>query len=431
MHGWNLSISVRSAVLIGSAIFFSCLKIWVFTGSSPADTCIFIALLATIFMATADNVAPWVGRAVLVAMLVLVLPIIGLANTFYLDVTTQVAIYAVLALGLNIVVGLAGLLDLGFIAFFALGAYLWAIFGSTQASMFSQGSFPLPAGAFFLFLPIGIGIAALAGILLGLPVLRLRGDYLAIVTLGFGEMVRVLANNLDKPVNITNGPQGIAGIAQPLGIVAKALSTNAIPEYKWQALAYYLLVLCLIACAILVNRRLDDSRIGRAWVAIREDEIAAQAMGIPLVATKLIAFATGAAMAGGVGVLFAAKQSYVSPESFDFNQSIAVLAMVVLGGLGSIRGAVLGAAVVTLLNLQILKVLSAWLNTMRAEGVEFLGFSFANLPAQFEPSKYERLIFGIILIIMMLYRPQGLVPAKRKIVGITVDTLTAKLEDAR
>ncbi|MDN5925506.1 MAG: high-affinity branched-chain amino acid ABC transporter permease LivM [Hyphomicrobiales bacterium] len=425
MSGWHPS-TMRSVALLAYAGVFACLKIWVFTGSSLIDTCIFMAVLASIFFATTDNVAPWASRTVLAAILLFVLPVVGLANTFYLDVTTQVAIYAVLALGLNIVVGLAGLLDLGFIAFFALGAYLWAILGSTQASMFLPGSFPLPAEAFFLVLPIGVGVAALAGILLGLPVLRLRGDYLAIVTLGFGEMVRILANNLDKPVNITNGPQGIAGIAQPLNGLAIALATDAVPEYKWQALIYYFFVLCLIGCAILVNRRLDASRIGRAWVAIREDEIAAQAMGIPLVATKLIAFATGAAMAGGVGVLFAAKQTYVSPESFDFNQSIAVLAMIVLGGLGSIRGAVLGAAAVTLLNLQVLKVLSAWLNTMRADGVEFLGFSFANLPAQFEPSKYERLIFGIILIIMMLYRPQGLVPAKRKNIGIDVDSSTGK-----
>lgn len=412
------SASARSAALIVYAAVFACLKIWAFTGLSLIDTVIFMALIAAIFFATSDKVAPWAGRSVLAAMLLLVLPVIGLANTFYLDVTTQVAIYAVLALGLNVVVGLAGLLDLGFIAFFALGAYIWAIFGSGQAAQFLAGTYPLPPEAFFLLLPVGIAVAALAGILLGLPVLRLRGDYLAIVTLGFGEMVRILANNLDKPVNITNGPQGIAGVGQPLSGIARWLASDAVPDYKWQALIYYVLVLGLIGAAILVNRRLDASRIGRAWVAIREDEIAAQAMGIPLVATKLVAFATGAAMAGGVGALFAAKQTYVSPESFDFNQSIAVLAMIVLGGLGSIRGAILGAAAVTLLNLQVLKALSQWLNTLRANGVEFLGFSFADLPAQFEPSKYERLIFGLILIGMMLYRPQGLVPAKRKVAGI-------------
>ncbi|MBB3289078.1 ABC-type branched-subunit amino acid transport system permease subunit [Rhizobium sp. BK347] len=176
-------------------------------------------------------------------------------------------------------------------------------------------------------------------------------------------------------------------------------------------------MLALVGIAVLANWRLDRSKIGRAWVAIREDEIAAQAMGVPLLKTKLIAFATGASFAGAMGVVFTAKQTFVSPESFDFNQSIGVLAMIVLGGLGSIRGAVVGAALVTILNLQILKSLSTALNDLRASGFELFGWSFANLPSQFEPSKYERLIFGLILIAMMLLRPKGLVPSVRRTIS--------------
>ncbi|KAB2840824.1 MAG: branched-chain amino acid ABC transporter permease, partial [Burkholderiales bacterium] len=345
---------------------------------------------------------------------------------FYLDVVTQVGIFAALALGLNVVVGFAGLLDLGFVAFFAVGAYTWAIFGSGQANQFTSGGFPLPADLFFVFLFLGVIVAALAGVLLGLPVLRLRGDYLAIVTLGFGEVIRVLANNLDKPVNLTNGPQGITSIGQPLAWLADLAAKTGIDAFRWQAMIYYLLVLAIITVAIFYTRRLDDSKIGRAWVAIREDEIAAQAMGVPLVRTKLIAFATGASFAGAMGVVFASKQTFVSPESFDFNQSVGILAMVVLGGLGSIRGVILGASIVTILNLQVLKAVSGWINGLRASGVEVLGFSLANLPTQFEPSKYERLIFGLILIAMMLYRPQGLVPAQRAPVERPQDREEAK-----
>lgn len=395
------------------------IKVTFFSGTTLTDTFIFLALLGSLYLASSLRTADWARVAVFVVLLLLVIPYIGLRNTFYLDVVTQVGIFAALALGLNIVVGFAGLLDLGFVAFFAVGAYTWAIFGSAQANNFlsiagAANFFPLAPDFFFLALMAAIIVAAAVGVLLGLPVLRLRGDYLAIVTLGFGEMIRVLANNLDKPVNITNGPRGIIGIGQPLSEVANVLGSPAVAAFKWQALVYYALVLIVIALAIFFTRRLDNSRIGRSWIAIREDEIAAQAMGVPLVRMKLIAFATGASFAGIMGAIFAAKQTFISPESFDFNQSIGVLAMVVLGGLGSIRGAIVGAAIVTILNLQVLKALSTWLNTMRSEGVEILGYSLANLPAQFEPSKYERLIFGIILIAMMLYRPQGLIPEKRR-----------------
>jgi branched-chain amino acid transport system permease protein len=412
-------ISIRSLGLIIYTLAMTLLCVFVFTGNALIDTVAFLALLAPLFLASDfDKIDARIGVPVLAFVLLCALPIVGMHNTFYLDVAIQVGIFAVLALGLNIVVGFAGLLDLGFIAFFAVGAYLWAIPSSHHGAGLLGAGFPLPGDLFFLMAFVAVFVAAGAGALLGLPVLRLKGDYLAIVTLGFGEVIRVLANNLDKPVNITNGPQGIDGIAQPLTEIARDLARAVAPAFRWQALIYYAIVLALVLVAVLANRRLDRSKIGRAWVAIREDEIAAQAMGVPLVKTKLIAFATGAAFAGGMGVLFAAKQTFVSPESFDFNQSIGVLAMIVLGGLGSIRGVMMGAALVTILNLQVLKSLSAGLNTLRTTGFEIFGYSFANLPTQFEPSKYERLIFGIILILMMLYRPRGLVPAERRPISV-------------
>jgi branched-chain amino acid transport system permease protein len=234
-------------------------------------------------------------------------------------------------------------------------------------------------------------------------VLRLRGDYLAIVTLGFGEVIRVLANNLDKPINLTNGPKGITPIGRP-----------PVPFGLPYSETFYFLVLVIVGVVILVNRRLEDSHIGRAWEAIREDELAAQAMGVPLVRTKLLAFACGASFAGVMGVVFAAKHVFINPESFTFLESIGVLAMVILGGMGSIPGAVLGATVVTVLNLQVLKGLSLWLNELKNAGVTVMGYSLANLPTQLEPAKYERMVFGVILVLMMIFRPQGIFPARRR-----------------
>jgi branched-chain amino acid transport system permease protein len=260
-------------------------------------------------------------------------------------------------------------------------------------------------------------VAAVAGVLLGLPVLRLRGDYLAIVTLGFGEVIRVLANNLDKPVNLTNGPQGITPISRPplfFQPILTALGIHVSPTTLYP-LYLYAIVLAIVGLVVLVNRRLEDSHIGRAWEAIREDEVAAQAMGVPLVRMKLLAFACGASFAGAMGVVFSAKQVFINPESFTFLESIGVLAMVILGGMGSIPGAILGATVVTVLNLQVLKGLSLWLNELRNAGVTILGYNLANLPTQLEPAKYERMIFGIILVLMMIYRPQGILPARRRV----------------
>jgi len=345
------------------------------------------------------------------------MPVLGTINAYYMEIAIQVGIFVALALGLNIVVGLAGLLDLGYVAFFAVGAYSWAIFGSPQANqMFGGSAFPLSPWWFFIFLLVGVGMAAGAGILLGLPVLRLHGDYLALVTLGFGEVIRVLANNLDKPINVTNGPKGITPIGRPPIFFAPLLQAVGIDPSSnvIYPLYLYALVLLIVGVTVLVNRRLEDSHIGRAWEAIREDQTAAQAMGVPLVRMKLLAFACGASFAGAVGVLFSAKQIFINPESFTFMESIGVLAMIILGGMGSIPGAILGAAVVTILNLQVLKGFSLWLNELRNAGTMILGYNLANLPTQLEPAKYERMIFGLILVLMMIFRPQGILPARRR-----------------
>jgi branched-chain amino acid transport system permease protein len=366
--------------------------------------------------------APLKIKIYLAALVLLILiPFLGTFNGYYLEVAIQIGIYVALALGLNIVVGFVGLLNLGFVAFYAIGAYLWAIFGSPQANEFIPGGFfPLSANWFFIFLIFSIAAGALTGTLLGLPVLRLRGDYLAIVTLGFAEVVRAVVNNLDKPINITNGPKGISPIVKPPLFFKPWLEFFGleIADSTLYPLYFYFLVLLLALLIILITRRLEDSRVGRAWKAIREDELAASAMGVPVVRMKLFAFAVGASFASAVGVLFAAKQVFINPESFTFMESIGVLAMVILGGMGSIPGAILGATGVTILNLQLLKGLSLWLNGLRQSGAELtlplLGsYSLSQLPAQFEPAKYERMVFGLILILMMIFRPQGILPPRR------------------
>ena len=355
-------------------------------------------------------------------VLLVLLPLLGWFNPYYLEIAIQVGIFVALALGLNIVVGFVGLLNLGFVAFYAIGAYLWAIFGSPQANQFIPGNwFPLSSLWFFPFLLLSVAVGAFTGTLLGLPVLRLRGDYLAVVTLGFAEVVRALVNNFDKPINITNGPKGISPIEKPPLFFKPLLEVFglSVNEADLYPLYFYFLVLFFALLIILVTRRLEDSRIGRAWKAIREDEIAAGAMGIAVVKMKLLGFAVGASFASAVGVLFAAKQVFINPESFTFMESIGVLAMVILGGIGSIPGAILGATGVTILNLQLLKGLSLWLNSMRQSGIvfsiPFLGdFSLSQIPAQFEPAKYERMVFGLILILMMMYRPQGVLPSSQR-----------------
>jgi|YNPBryunderm2012_1023409.scaffolds.fasta_scaffold06550_1 branched-chain amino acid transport system permease protein len=392
---------------------------------NPSDKLAFYGLLAVLVAAfLLPNLSNLVRIGLGTAILFIAVPIAGLTNSFLFELGIQIGIFAALALGLNVVVGQAGLLDLGFAAFFAIGAYTWGIFGSPQASQFIAG-FPaagLPGNYLYLFMALAVITAAITGVLIGLPALRLRGDYLAIVTLGLGEVVRIFANNLDKPVNITNGPQGITPVNRPevgplteflQAIGAERLYGRPIDEPIAYAFFFYLLVLLVIGVVILVNIRLANSRFGRAWVAIREDEVAAKAMGIPLLPTKLLAFATGAAFSGAMGAIFAAKQTFVSPESFTLQASINILAFVILGGMGSIGGAVVGAAAVTVLNIGILKDFSDLLNTWRQTGVTILGYNMANLPPQLNPAKYERLVFGLILILMMIFRPEGLIPEQR------------------
>ncbi|MFN3369002.1 MAG: branched-chain amino acid ABC transporter permease [Thermus sp.] len=356
-------------------------------------------------LTTLPRIPGWIRVLLGLAILLLSVPLAGFANTFVFELGIQIGIYAAMALGLNVVVGMAGLLDLGYAAFFAVGAYTWAIFGSEQARNFMQGNFPLPGEYMYLFMAIAILTTALTGLLIGLPALRLRGDYLAIVTLGLGEVVRILANNLDHPINFTNGPQGITPVQRPpiewfrelMGTLGVRLDQTT--DYQ---LFFYLLVLLMIGLVVLANVNLANSRFGRAWVAIREDEVAARSMGIPLLPTKLLAFMTGAAFSGVMGVIFAAQRTFVSPESFTLLASITILGMVILGGMGSIPGAILGAAALTILNLDVLKTFS-----------EFVRTSLPQIPNQVDPAKYERLVFGLILVLMMIFRPEGLIPEKR------------------
>lgn len=373
-----------------------------------------------------------VAYAGLVALIIV--PMIGIRNPFLLELGFQICAFATLALGLNIVVGFAGLLDLGYIAFYAVGAYLWGFFGSQQmynlravAGVTSvHTDYPLDPNLFWLFLALGVIVAAFTGVMLGTPVLRLRGDYLAIVTLGFGEVIRVLANNLDKPLNITNGPQGITQIQRPdlpPNLVSpdflswlSGLAGRQIGQVDVYGYFFYFLGLLLLITTIIVAQRLENSRLGRAWTAIREDEVAAIAMGVPLVRSKLAAFAIGASFSGAMGVVFAANRSFISPETFSLTASISVLVMVILGGLGSIPGVIVGAAVVTILNIDFLQTLSLELSRLRQGTgmIPLLGVAWADLPNQLDPARYQRLVFGIILILMMIFRPEGIIPSRRR-----------------
>jgi branched-chain amino acid transport system permease protein len=405
-----------------------------FVYGAPRSNLAFLVLISSLLTLYLLRTGRHFRICIGLVLALLIIPVIGVRNIFYLEVIFQISVFAALALGLNIVVGFAGLLDLGYVAFYAVGAYLWAFFGSQQYFVlpFAPGTQPsnlpflLPGDAFYLFIFLAIIVAALTGILLGLPVLRLRGDYLAIVTLGFGEVIRVLANNLDKPLNFTNGPQGITPIQRPTmpdwavdsfnTLFGPFIGHRVSPADMYNVL-FYLMALAMILVIILVTRRLDDSKIGRAWTAVREDETAAIAMGIPLVRMKLAAFAVGASFAGGMGVLLAASRTFISPESFSFMQSIGVLSMVILGGSGSIPGVILGAAVVTLLNLQVLQGFSLYLSELRQSDaiIPLLNFAWKDLSTQLDPAKYQRLLFGLILILMMIFRPAGLIPAKRRV----------------
>jgi len=296
--------------------------------------------------------------------LAVVFPFLG--DTYQTNIMISALIYVVLGLGLNIVVGLAGLLDLGYVAFYAVGAYSYALLNYH----FGLG--------FWTVLPIGACLGALFGIVLGFPVLRLRGDYLAIVTLGFGEIIRLVLENWNE---FSFGPSGIANIPRP-GFLGMDLSMHSATLY-----IYYIMIAMVIFTIFVVNR-LQNSRIGRAWLALREDEIACQAMGIDRTKTKLTAFALGATWAGMVGVVFAAKTTFINPASFTFMESAIILSVVVLGGMGSIVGVMLAALILILLP----EYLRAF-------------------------SEYRMLIFGASMVLMMVFRPQGLIANVRKKYG--------------
>jgi branched-chain amino acid transport system permease protein len=371
--------------------------------------------------------------AIAVFVAVILIPILGARNIFYLEVIFQIAVFSALALGLNIVVGFSGLLNFGYMAFYAVGAYLWGFFGSQQPYLLAAIPGTAPPGTqfflapdwFYLFIFLGIIVAAIVGLILGLPVLRVRGDYLAVITLATGEFIRQLANNLDKPYNLTNGPQGITPIQRPSlppGVLAffndvfETIVGHPVTVSQFYNILFYLISVVIVVVVIIITFRLDDSKIGRAWTAIREDELAATAMGIPANRLKLGAFAVGASFAGAMGVLFAASRTFISPESFTFLQSVGVLTMVILGGIGSIPGVIIGATVVIILNLQVLQSFSLYLAQLRQSDavIPLINFHWKDLSNQLDPSKYQRLVFGIILVLMMIYRPAGILPAARR-----------------
>jgi branched-chain amino acid transport system permease protein len=329
----------------------------------------------------------------LIALALLVLPhVLTQAGTAWVRIANLAILFVFLSLGLNIVVGMAGLLDLGYVAFYAVGAYVWALLASPHFGLH------LP---FWVILPLGALCACVAGAVLGAPTLRLRGDYLAIVTLGFGEIVRIFMNNLSSPFNITNGPKGITRIDGMSVGGSQFSGTDTLLGMSFTGpIKYYYVLLLLLLFVIVVNLRLQNSRIGRAWVAIREDEVAAKAAGINTRNVKLLAFAMGASFGGIAGGMFAAMQGFVSPESFVLHESIMIVAMVVLGGMGNVWGVIAGALLLSFVP-------------------EFLRYTVE--PAQMalfgrmlvEPEVLRMLLFGAALVLTMRFRPAGLWPEAR------------------
>ena len=346
---------------------------------------------------------------ILCIVLLALMPFIAkeLGGTTWVRIIDMALLYVMLALGLNIVVGFAGLLDLGYIAFYAVGAYMVALLSSSHLSdnfAFFQQHFPnglhIPL---LVIIPLGAGLAAIAGIMLGTPILKLRGDYLALVTLGFGEIIRIFMNNLGKnEFNLTNGPRGINRI-DPVSIFGypldRTLTVGGVQLTK--EFLYYYLFLVLAAVTIFVCYRLQYSRLGRAWMALREDDIAAKAMGINVRNVKLLAFSLGATFGGVAGGMFAAFQGFISPESFSFMESIVVLTMVVLGGMGHIPGVVLGAVVLYFLP-------------------EFLRFTVEPMQKAvfgkllIDTAILRQLILGLCMVLIMLFRPKGLWPTPER-----------------
>jgi branched-chain amino acid transport system permease protein len=314
-------------------------------------------------------------------------------SAYVRSVLVTALLYCLLALGLNVVVGFAGLLDLGYVAFFAIGAYAFSIpTAGRYAKALLAGAANLPPPPawndwMWLLIPVGLVAAMVTGVVLGAPTLRLRGDYLAIVTLGFGEIVRIAARNLDS---VTLGPRGISPIPHPqvnIGVLGIHYDFGVSP------IGYYYLLLALSAVMVAVIVRLNHSRIGRAWAAIREDEVAAVAMGVPAVRMKLWAFAIGASTAGVAGVVYAQQASFISPDKFDLMTSFLIVSVVVLGGMGSIAGSIVGAFVVVVAPEMLRSVLAA-------------------------SQEYRYLLFGAVLIVVMIFRPQGLVPSRRRAIEL-------------
>jgi branched-chain amino acid transport system permease protein len=334
--------------------------------------------------------AKWIGLA-LIAVALLALPfVLAMAGTAWVRITNLAILFVLLSLGLNIVVGFAGLLDLGYIAFYAVGAYVYALLASPHFNLH------LP---WWMILPIGAAVACLFGVLLGTPTLKLRGDYLAIVTLGFGEIIRIFLNNLSEPFNLTNGPKGITTIDSIKLFGMDFGGTTKVGELLFSGtIKYYYFLLVVLVVVIVVNLRLQDSRIGRAWEAIREDELAARAMGINTTHMKLLAFAMGASFGGIAGGMFSAIQGFISPESFILTESVMVLSMVVLGGMGNIWGVVLGAVLLSFVP-ELLRY------TVEPAQRWMFGRSII------DPEVIRMLLFGLAMVVMMLFRPAGLFPS--------------------
>jgi branched-chain amino acid transport system permease protein len=340
---------------------------------------------------------------VLAAIALIALPLV--AQQFgqgWVRIMALALLYVLLALGLNIVVGYAGLLDLGYVAFYAVGAYMFALLSSPHLTdTFESIAAMFPSGLhspIFIAIPLGAGLAAIAGVLLGAPVLKLRGDYLAIVTLGFVEIIRVFLNNMEHPVNITNGPRGLDRIDSMHFFSFSFGKAIDIGEFRIPPVTlYYWLFLALVVVSVLICYRLENSRIGRAWMAIREDEVAAKAMGINTRNMKLLAFGMGATFGGVSGAMFAAFQGFVSPESFSLMESIMIVAMVVLGGIGHLPGVILGAVMLASLP-EVLRYVAGPLQD--ATG------------GRLDAAILRQLLIASAMIIIMLMRPRGLWPTR-------------------
>jgi branched-chain amino acid transport system permease protein len=383
--------------------------------------------MTAIFDSNADSRKTYARLTLLVAAMMLFPFLASPFGNSWVRIMDMALLYIMLALGLNIVVGFAGLLDLGYIAFYALGAYMTALLSSPQFAVVLESvvnAYPLVGNTLLLvagpeiakngihlsvwfIVPLGATLAGLFGALLGAPTLKLRGDYLAVVTLGFGEIVRLFIINLNAPVNITDGPRGIDMI-DPIHVFGVSLAGEPDSKATLDLLgfampsvnAYYFLFLFLCIAIVIVSVRLQHSRLGRAFVAIREDEVAARAMGINTRNVKLLAFALGASFGGVAGAMFAALQGYISPESFSLNESITVLSMVVLGGMGHIPGVVLGGM-----------ILAALPEVMRHAVVPLQRQLFGQVVIEAEVLR--QLLLGLAMVLIMLHRPAGLWPAPR------------------